>query len=147
MFKQDNVAFVYFMKTEVCVKFLWKFHALQMKSAYWIFRKVNMTIFPAHCPSVYKNYHDYLLLSLCWGDAMGSGRVISGTPFCTRERYFKLAEVKKNDENLLMIRWLKIGWGPCLEQGIYLNKVIHIQRPIVLKSIDLKICMWHISKE
>ena len=26
-------------------------------------------------------------------------------------------------------------------------KVIHIQRPIVLKSIDLKICMWHISKE
>ena len=27
------------------------------------------------------------------------------------------------------------------------KKVIHIQRPIVLKSIDLKICMWHISKE
>ena len=26
-------------------------------------------------------------------------------------------------------------------------KVIHIQRPIVPKSIDLKICMWHISKE
>ena len=26
-------------------------------------------------------------------------------------------------------------------------KVIHIQRPIVLKSIDLKICVWHISKE
>ena len=26
-------------------------------------------------------------------------------------------------------------------------KVIHIQRPIVLKSIDLKICMCHISKE
>ena len=24
-------------------------------------------------------------------------------------------------------------------------KVIHIQRPIVLKSIDLKICMWHIK--
>ena len=29
------------------------------------------------------------------------------------------------------------------------KKVVHIQRPIVLKSIDLKICMWHIhvSKE
>ena len=26
-------------------------------------------------------------------------------------------------------------------------KVIHIQRPIVLKTIDLKICMWHISEE
>ena len=26
-------------------------------------------------------------------------------------------------------------------------KVIHIQRPIVLKSNDLKICMWHIGKE
>ena len=25
-------------------------------------------------------------------------------------------------------------------------KVIHFQRPIVLKSIDLNICMWHISK-
>ena len=27
------------------------------------------------------------------------------------------------------------------------KKVIHIQRPIVLKSNDLKICMWHISEE
>ena len=27
------------------------------------------------------------------------------------------------------------------------KKVIHIQRPIVLKSINLKIYMWHISKE
>ena len=26
-------------------------------------------------------------------------------------------------------------------------KVIHIQRPIVLKSNDLKICMWHIGEE
>ena len=26
-------------------------------------------------------------------------------------------------------------------------KVIHIQRPIVLKSYDLKICMWHIGEE
>ena len=27
------------------------------------------------------------------------------------------------------------------------KKVIHIQRPIVLKSINLKIYMWHISKD
>ena len=27
------------------------------------------------------------------------------------------------------------------------KKVIHIQWSIVLKTIDLKICMWHISKE
>ena len=26
-------------------------------------------------------------------------------------------------------------------------KVIHIQKPVVLKSIDLNICMWGISKE
>ena len=26
-------------------------------------------------------------------------------------------------------------------------KVIHFQGPIVLKSIDLNICMWSISKE
>ena len=26
-------------------------------------------------------------------------------------------------------------------------KVIHIQRPIVLKSNDLKICMWHIGED
>ena len=29
----------------------------------------------------------------------------------------------------------------------YKKKVIHIQRPIVLKSINLNICMWPISKE
>ena len=32
-------------------------------------------------------------------------------------------------------------------QCVSKKKVIHIQRPIVLKSIDLKICMWHISEE
>ena len=29
----------------------------------------------------------------------------------------------------------------------YKKKVIHIQRPIVLKSIDFKICMWQINEE
>ena len=32
----------------------------------------------------------------------------------------------------------------CIElYSAYQNKVIHIQRPIVLKSIDLKLCMTH----
>ena len=29
----------------------------------------------------------------------------------------------------------------------YQKKVIHIQRPIVLKSIYLKMCMWHVGEE
>ena len=34
-----------------------------------------------------------------------------------------------------------------LYHSAYKKKVIHIQRPIVLKSINLNICMWPISKE
>ena len=30
---------------------------------------------------------------------------------------------------------------------VRIKKVIHIQKPIVLKSINMNICMWHISKE
>ena len=39
-----------------------------------------------------------------------------------------------------------ITYGMALYSA-YIKKVIHIQRPIVLKSIDLKICIWHISDE
>ena len=36
----------------------------------------------------------------------------------------------------------------CLDTTVRIKKkVLHIQRPIVLKSIDLKICVWHISEE
>ena len=52
------------------------------------------------------------------------------------------------------MRIFNVNWLVCQEQfshklysAYQKKKVIHIQRPIVLKSIDLKICVWHISKE
>ena len=40
-----------------------------------------------------------------------------------------------------------ITYGKALYSAYQKKKVIHFQRPIVLKSINLNIYMWHTSKE
>ena len=46
----------------------------------------------------------------------------------------------------LIFMWSQWQLHECYTLRIKI-KVIHIQRPIVLKSNDLKICMWHIGEE
>ena len=41
-----------------------------------------------------------------------------------------------------LLNYIILYYTVCIKK-----KVIHNQRPIVLKSIDLKICVWHRSKE